>query len=106
MNHIQSCLETSNEMNNTAGLEIAQAAVFSKIGSVHATLWSTLAVILLGSIVNKLTGIRYPANLPRVREKEGKTQFSFRTRLSYYTDAKRMYREAYEQVSNYRCSRS
>jgi hypothetical protein len=87
-------------MCDPAGLKDAQAAVLSRIGSLQTVFWSTLVVILLSSIINRLTGLRYPTNLPRIREKDGKTQFSFRTRLSYYTDAKAMFHDAYEQVSN------
>jgi hypothetical protein len=86
-------------MNDTTSSSNDQEALFSKVGAVQTAVWSTLAVIILGSIVNKLTGLRYPNNLPRIREREGKTQFSLRTRLSYYTDAKAIFREAYEQVS-------
>jgi hypothetical protein len=76
--------------------------LLAKIGAVHTAVWSTLAVILIGTIINKLTGLRYPASLPRIREKKGTKTFSLRTRLSYYTDAKNLYRDAYEQVSNIR----
>jgi hypothetical protein len=42
--------------------------------------------------------IRYPRNLPRVREKEGKTRFRLKTRLAYYTDCRNLYYDAYENV--------
>jgi hypothetical protein len=44
------------------------------------------------------TRIRYPSNLPRIREKEGATGFSLKTRLAYYTDCQNLYSEAYEKV--------
>jgi hypothetical protein len=42
---------------------------------------------------------RYPVEIPRLREPEGKRTFSPRTRLAYYTDAKELFREAYEKVN-------
>ncbi|MCJ1437464.1 hypothetical protein MMC27_006851 [Xylographa pallens] len=50
---------------------------------------------------NRFYSIRYPPNLPRIRE-NGKTRFSLRTRLAYYTDCANLYREAYDTVSIYR----
>jgi hypothetical protein len=55
----------------------------------------TLAVLLGYQF---LVAVRYPANLPRVREKPGATGFSLRTRLDYYLDCKSLIFEAYEKV--------
>lgn len=85
-------------MSRSDGASYAQDALFSKFGNLQAVILSTLLAIIIGSIANRLTGLRYPADLPRIREKGSKTRFSFRTRLAYYTDAKALYREAYEQV--------
>lgn len=41
--------------------------------------------------------IQYPVEIPRVRE-PGRTRFSLRTRLAYYTDCAGLFRDAYEQV--------
>lgn len=41
--------------------------------------------------------IHYPANLPRVRE-NGRTRFSLKTRLAYYTDCQNLFREIYDNV--------
>jgi hypothetical protein len=54
-------------------------------------------VVALSSYIRK-SGIQYPANLPRIRD-IGKTRFSLRTRLAYYTDCSNLYHEAYNTVS-------
>jgi hypothetical protein len=50
-------------------------------------------------VIGYLTQVRYPPNLPRVREPAGATRFSLKTRWDYYTDCKSLYKEAYETVS-------
>lgn len=66
---------------------------------------SALQLTALGSIVfttiailvrQKFT-IKYPDNLPRIRE-NGRTRFSLRTRLAWYTDCKSLFQDAYETV--------
>ncbi|MCJ1396113.1 hypothetical protein MMC18_009002 [Xylographa bjoerkii] len=49
---------------------------------------------------SRFFSIRYPPNLPRVRE-NGKTRFSLRTRLAYYTDCANLFREAYDTYSKH-----
>ena len=58
-----------------------------------------LIVIVVWAATLYSTRIRYPANLPLVREKEGATRFSLETRLAYFTDCQNMLTEAYENVS-------
>jgi predicted CDP-diglyceride synthetase/phosphatidate cytidylyltransferase len=59
---------------------------------------SALIVFIAISIFLIFFSIRYPRNLPLVREKIGKTRFSLKTRLAYYTDCGNLYRDAYENV--------
>jgi hypothetical protein len=42
---------------------------------------------------------QYPVEIPRLREPEGKRTFSLWTHLVYYTDAKELFRDAYEKVN-------
>ena len=44
--------------------------------------------------------------IPLIREPEGATSFRLRTRLAYYTDAKNLFREAYEKASTCLVSRT
>src|ERR1700712_3866188 len=74
----------------------ASIGLLSSLGSVQTVVLSTLVAIFLGAIVNRFTQIRYPVDIPRIREARGSTRFSLRTRLAYYTDAKSLFREAYE----------
>lgn len=55
-------------------------------------------LIAISSIVNRRLAIRYPSNLPRVREPAGATRFSLKTRLAYHTDCNALFEEAYEKV--------
>jgi hypothetical protein len=59
-------------------------------------LFATLFFLVIYSIRQKYT-VHYPDNLPRVRE-NGRTRFSLKTRLAYYTDCKALFNEAYETV--------
>ncbi|KFX93485.1 hypothetical protein O988_06800 [Pseudogymnoascus sp. VKM F-3808] len=52
-------------------------------------------------VIGYLTQVRYPPNLPRVREPAGATRFSLKTRWDYYTDCKSLYKEAYETYSKH-----
>jgi hypothetical protein len=58
-----------------------------------------LIVFTVWAAILYFTRIRYPSNLPRIREKEGATGFSLKTRLAYYNDCQNLYNEAYEKVS-------
>ena len=49
-------------------------------------------------LYDRFFSIRYPPNLPRIRE-NGKTRFSLGTRWAYYTDCANLFREAYDTVS-------
>jgi hypothetical protein len=70
----------------------------------YSILESFMATSLLIAIVvyasQRLSSIKYPAELPRVREVAGKTHFSLRTRLAYFTDCEALFREAYEKANN------
>jgi hypothetical protein len=55
--------------------------------------------VFLAIIAGQLSTLRYPIEIPRVGEREGKRLFSLPTRLSYYTNAKELFRDAYEKAS-------
>lgn len=73
-------------------------AFFDKFASVRAAALTSLFLLLAVVVVAHFSTLRYPVEIPRVREREGKRYFSLRTRLAYYTDAKELFREAYEKV--------
>lgn len=64
----------------------------------HVVLCGAVAILFLLVSMHYLTEIRFPPEIPRVREK-GRSRFSFRTRLAYFTDCESLFREAYETVS-------
>ena len=66
-----------------------------------ASLLSVLFVCII-LIVRQANAIRYPPNLPRVREPPGSSRFSIKTTWAYYTDCRQLWNEAYHTVS--RCS--
>ena len=70
----------------------------------YSLLQSFVAPCLLIAIAaytfQRLSSLKYPAELPRVREAAGKTRFSLRTRLAYFTDCEALFQEAYEKANN------
>ncbi|KAF4124822.1 Cytochrome P450 [Geosmithia morbida] len=44
-----------------------------------------------------ITGVAYPPSIPLIREPEGARSFSLRTRISYYTECKAIYEDAWNQ---------
>jgi hypothetical protein len=77
----------------------SQLNSFVGMGLVQLVGLSALIVVIIISMVLFFLTIRYPANLPRVRE-HGKTRFSLSTRWAYYTDSIGLFREAYENVGS------
>ena len=79
-------------------------ASWSPFAILSSALQNVLVNILLLLLAlyfsNRFYSIRYPPNLPRIRE-NGKLRFSLRTRLAYYTDCANLFREAYDTVSIY-----
>jgi hypothetical protein len=69
------------------------------LGTFQTIALPLLIVFTVWAAILYFTRIRYPANLPRIREKEGATRFTLKTRLAYYTDCQNLYSEAYEKVS-------
>ena len=69
------------------------------LGTAQTLTSIALLVTIVRLTVLYLFTIRYPANLPRVREDEKAMRFSIKTRLAYYTDCKNLFKEAYEKVS-------
>lgn len=59
----------------------------------------TLGIVVVIAIYQKLFGVRFHKDLPRLGRPPGKTGFSWRTRLRYYTDAAGLFQEAYDKVS-------
>jgi hypothetical protein len=68
------------------------------LGTFQTIALPLLIVFIVWAAILWFTRIRYPSNLPRIREKEGATGFSLETRLAYYTDCQNLYNEAYEKV--------
>jgi hypothetical protein len=73
-------------------------ASIAEFASIRAVVLASLFLLLAAVVVAHFSTLRYPVEIPRVREREGKRYFSLRTRLAYYTDAKELFREAYEKV--------
>jgi hypothetical protein len=71
------------------------------LGAFQTIALPLLIVFTVWAAILYFTRIRYPSNLPRIREKNGATGFSLKTRLAYYTDCQILYKEAYEKVSRY-----
>jgi hypothetical protein len=69
------------------------------LGTFQVVALPLLIVVSVWAAILYVTRIRYPANLPLIREKEGATRFSLKTRLAYYTDCQNLLIEAYEKVS-------
>jgi hypothetical protein len=62
---------------------------------------TALAFVLLSITIYTIrqkNTLHYPSNLSRVRE-NGRTRFSLKTRLAYYTDCQNLFNEAYKTVS-------
>jgi len=79
---------------------LARMAVVSILTDFGKLEWLALILCLIAArlILVYFTTIKYPANLPRVGEKEGATRFRLSTRLRFFTDAQRLQKEAYEKV--------
>jgi hypothetical protein len=73
-------------------------AFIAEIASVRTVVLISFLLFLTVVVIAHFSTLRYPVEIPRVREREGKRYFSLRTRLAYYTDAKELFREAYEKV--------
>jgi hypothetical protein len=68
------------------------------LGALEITALCGLFALFTGLTALYFVTIRYPSNLPRVRERKGATRFSLTTRLAYFTNCKSLYEEAYEKV--------
>lgn len=90
-------LETSTRTLLKTANDLEQVIASSSLQAIG------LAIIFIAALAHLLVGyftqVRYPPNLPRVREPAGATRFSLRTRWAYYTDCKALYKEAYETAS-------
>jgi hypothetical protein len=75
------------------------AGIFESL-TLQTVALAALLVALVGISALYISSIRYPANIPRLRENEGVTRFRLKTRMAYYTDCKNMFREAYEKVTS------
>jgi hypothetical protein len=73
-------------------------ASITEFASIRRVVLTSLFLLLATVVVTNFSTLRYPEEIPRVREREGKRSFSLRTRLAYYTDAKELFLEAYEKV--------
>ena len=61
-----------------------------------ATAFGLFVVLLL--VEHFVWSLPYPPGMSLVREPEGATRFSVRTRLAYYFDCEGLYRDAYHNV--------
>jgi len=68
--------------------------------SATSFIFIVLSAIIIVVLYAQLSTWRYPAEIARVREPAGKRTFSLRTRLAYYTDARELFREAFEKVES------
>lgn len=68
------------------------------VGAIQTGVICTVIALILAGVIGNLSRLRYPADLPRIREPKGRTTFSLRTRLAYYTDAEALFRDAYLNV--------
>ena len=79
----------------------AMGAVLEHILTLSSTQKAGLAGVIFAIIffaIRNAYSIRYPSNLPRIREPPGSTRFSIKTTLAYYNDCKRLFDEAYHTV--------
>ena len=60
---------------------------------------AVIAGLILFFIDYLLLRVPYPKGIPLLREPEGATWFSLRTRLAYYTNCEALFRDAYQNVS-------
>jgi hypothetical protein len=60
------------------------------------------AILFVGGLAayQRRISIRYPSNLPLVREKAGTKSFSWGTRFAFHTDCAKLFRETYENVGS------
>jgi hypothetical protein len=70
------------------------------LSSWQLTALVSLIFLVLAIAIRQNNAIKYPDNLPRVRE-NGRRRFSLKTRLAYYTDCKAIFQEAYETVRSF-----
>lgn len=69
-------------------------------GSFESFMATSLLIAIAIYATQRLSSLKYPAELPRVREAAGKTHFSLKTRLAYFIDCQALFQEAYEKESN------
>lgn len=64
---------------------------------------AAVVVLCLGAFLVErfITGVAYPPSIPLVREPEGARRFSLRTRISYYTECRAVYEDAWNHVSRH-----
>jgi hypothetical protein len=70
------------------------------LGAFEITVLCGLLAVFTGLTTLYLITIRYPANLPRVREPKNATRFSLKTRMAYFMDCKSLFLEAHEKVGS------
>lgn len=60
------------------------------------------SIVVIGFIaiyvIDKLTSVPYPPDIPLIREPKGARRFSLRTRWAYLTDCQALFYEAYHEV--------
>ena len=71
-------------------------ALTSPLGLVILALGGLVLVYVLERFI---VSVPYPPGMPLVREPEGARRFSIRTRLAYYLDCERLFKDAYNNVN-------
>ena len=72
----------------------------SGLSTASSIILIVLALICVVWIAERFVfGQPVPRGIPLLREPEGARYFSWRTRLTYYTNCKELFREAYHEVS-------
>jgi hypothetical protein len=62
-------------------------------------IWLAVLFSILYAINSVFFTIHYPADLPRIYERPGKSAFSIRTRWKYLSNCQKLFSDAYETVS-------
>lgn len=85
----------SLKMSSSAGLDLL-AGVASPLGIASIVVIVVLAIY----VIDKLTAVPYPPDIPLIREPKGARRFSLRTRWAYLTDCQALFYEAYHEVQS------
>ncbi|KAL7759464.1 hypothetical protein ACKLNR_009554 [Fusarium oxysporum f. sp. zingiberi] len=78
----------------------AELGLLARLPSLASPL-GIASIVVIGVIaiyvIEKLTGVPYPPDIPLIREPKGARRFSLRTRWAYLTDCQALFYEAYHE---------